>query len=275
MMAEAAAWDGLRATLLQRLNREPTILFLDVDGTLAPIADRPADAAVPPETLRLLTELVTTGASVVLVSGRSAPDARRMVPVAGTWVIGNHGAELLAPDGTFSADERVVGWEPVIRQAAGEVSSMVDRWEGIFLEDKRWTLSIHYRLAPEADTVAAQGELRELAERLGLRVTLGKKVLELRSPVDLHKGTAVVALARTLAGPSLEGSFLYAGDDRTDEDAFVELRAAAPWSVTVRVGAAGADENPAATFAEFEVRGVAAMTDVLGAVLRLRGNPAG
>jgi trehalose-phosphatase len=247
----------------------PAVLFLDVDGTLAPIAPRPEDAVVPEDSLAALADLVSSnGVAVALVSGRSSADARRMVPVAGIWAIGNHGMELLTPEGDLVADERAVEREPTIRLAADRVPPIVDRWEGIFLEDKRWTLSVHHRLASEEDAAEARVALQALAEELDLAITYGKQVIELRPRIDVHKGTAAVALARRLAGKGLEAALMYVGDDRTDEDAFIEMRAAAPHSLTVRV--AGGAERSTATFAEYEVRDVAAVGRLLALVRDVR-----
>jgi len=98
---------GKLGEAFERLDGSPLVLLLDVDGTLAPIAPRPEDAEVPAATRRVLEALVARpGVHVVVVSGRSAADARRLVGVPGTWTIGNHGIETIVPDGTISIDER-------------------------------------------------------------------------------------------------------------------------------------------------------------------------
>jgi trehalose 6-phosphate phosphatase len=274
MMIHAEA-GALEAAVRARFGAElPALLFLDVDGTLAPIAPKPEDALVPEASLAILAELASAdGVYVALVSGRSSADAKRMVPVEGLWAIGNHGMELLTPEGELVADERAAEWEPRISVAAERLQPILARWEGIFLEDKRWTLSVHHRLAPEDDAAAARGELQTLASELEIAITYGKQVIELRPPIDVHKGTAVVDLARRLVGKGLEAALLYVGDDRTDEDAFVGLRAAAPHSLTIRV--AGGAESSAATFAEFEVRDVAAVSRLLALVRDVRRQAGG
>jgi trehalose-phosphatase len=265
----APVGDALTNALRERFGRERAAIFLDVDGTLAPIAPTPGEATVPAPTRERVAELASTdGTTVALVSGRAAADAGRLVGIDGLWVVGNHGMELLAPDGTLSPDERITPWMGPIREVVPEAERIASRWSGVFVEDKQWTLSVHHRLASDEDGAAATEALRELAEERGLRMTLGKQVVELRPPIDVHKGTALVALARQLAGPQLDAALLYAGDDRTDEDAFVELRAAAPWAVTIRV--CSTDERKPATFAEFEVADVAGMADVLGLLVEIR-----
>src|SRR3954467_6681926 len=89
----------LSPMLCNRLAGRPLLLLLDVDGTLAPIAERPEYAAVPPATQRVLAELVgLPDTPVAIVSGRSARDARRLVGVKGVWVLGNHGIEFARPN---------------------------------------------------------------------------------------------------------------------------------------------------------------------------------
>src|SRR5918997_1361565 len=103
----------------ERLSGSPLIVMLDVDGTLAPITSRPEEAAVPPETKRVIAALASRpGVHVALVSGRAAAVARRMVGVSNAWVIGNHGYETVGPDGETVIDPRVATYRPVVGRAA-------------------------------------------------------------------------------------------------------------------------------------------------------------
>ena len=194
--------------LLARLAEEPraAALLLDVDGTLAPIVDRPEDSAVPPETRAELERLRGRYGLVACISGRSGVDARRVVGVDGLRYVGAHGLEL-APE----APE----WIDRLRAFAATVD-----WP---VEDKGLTVSFHWRRA--ADQEAAETYLETVAERAhaaGLDARFGRKVLELRPPVRADKGTAVAAL---LAESGLRRA-LYAGDDTTDVDAFRAVREA-------------------------------------------------
>jgi trehalose 6-phosphate phosphatase len=195
-------------------------IVLDVDGTLAPIVRRPEEAAVPEETRRELERLVGRYALVACVSGRTGGDARRLVGVDGMRYVGSHGLEL-APDAARWSDE-------LHRFAAG-----VD-WP---VEDKGLTVSFHYRDAEDED--AALEYLEEVAERAraaGLVPRFGRKVLEIRPPVQADKGTAVAAL---LEEAGLRRA-LYAGDDTTDLDGF---RALDGLELGIRV-AVSSDEAP-------------------------------
>ena len=178
-------------------------ILLDVDGVLAPIVPRPEDAAVPPATRAELARLVARYALVGCVSGRTSADAARLVGVEGVVYAGSHGLEL---------EPEAERWVEPLRAFAATVD-----WP---YEDKRLTGSFHYRTAE--NEAAARAVLEDVARRAseaGLVPRWGRKVLELRPPVEADKGTAV---RRLLAERDLRRA-LYAGDDTTDLDAFAAL----------------------------------------------------
>jgi len=193
-------------------------VLLDVDGTLAPIVARPELSAVPEETRDEVRRLVERYALVACVSGRTGVDAARLVGVDGVVYVGVHGLEL-APEA-----ER---WREALRPFASE------DWP--WLEDKGLTVAFHWREAP--DDGAAQQALHGVADRAraaGLEARWGRKVLELRPPVEADKGTAV----RTLLAERRLRRALYAGDDTTDLDAF---RGIDGLEVAVRVAVASVE----------------------------------
>lgn len=215
-----------------RLDATPLVLMLDIDGTLAPIASIPSLAQIPAETRLILERLSALPRTVLaLVSGRAADDARRIGNVPGAWIIGNHGYELLSPQGQMTVRADATTFEGSMAEAARRLAS-TQLFDGALLENKRWTLSVHYRNvkhgAPELEK-----RVRSVAAELGLRVTEGKKVVEVRPPIEVDKGTAALEFA--IRHGSLSGAALYAGDDRTDEDAFRALRPSGR-TVTVQVG---------------------------------------
>jgi trehalose 6-phosphate phosphatase len=208
---------------LARLTEDPAraAVLLDVDGTLAPIVARPELAEVPEETRAELRRLVERYALVACVSGRSGEEARRLVGVDGVVYVGVHGLEL-APEA-----ER---WRETLRPFA--------QLEWPWLEDKGLTVALHWREA--ANEQAARTELQRVAERAeaaGLEARWGRKVLELRPPVDADKGTAV----RTLLEERGLRRALYAGDDTTDLDAFRGLDGL---EVAVRVAVVSSEAPP-------------------------------
>lgn len=235
------------ATLIARLAERPgeTGLLLDVDGTLAPIADRPEDARVPEATRALLDDLAARYALVACVSGRTEDDVRRVVGANGLVYVGEHGLAL---------DPRAAEW----RGALDELVASVD-WPP---ERKRFSVAFHYRTA--ADEQAALERLADVAARakaLGLRTRWGRKVLEALPPVDADKGTAVRAL---LMDRGLRRA-LYAGDDSTDLEAFRGLDGL---EVAVRV-AVVSDEGPSelGRAADLVVGGTEALVELLGRLL--------
>jgi trehalose 6-phosphate phosphatase len=245
--------------------------MLDIDGTLAPLAPTPEAAAVPEPTRRAVSALASKpDVHVALVTGRAATDGRRLAALDGVWVIGNHGIEAISPAGEAVIDASAAPYRDAIAAAVHELSRRVGPIPGLRVEDKVWTLSVHYRLADAAVEPRVRRVMDEVAHAHGLRLIRGKKIFELRPPIHVHKGTAVLELSRLIAGPELVASLFYAGDDRTDEDAFRSLRAAAPHAVTVRVGGA-MDDQTAATAAEFTVADEEALRSLLEWLAGSRG----
>jgi alpha,alpha-trehalase len=211
--------------------------MLDVDGTLAPIAHLPSLANVPDATRGILDRLVLQpGIVVALVSGRAAPDARRVVAVNGVWTIGNHGAEIMSPAGETTVDPAIVAYGAAVARAAAALGPLLEPLHNVVLENKSWTLAVHYRAAEERILPTVRDVVTRVARETGLRVTDGKKVFEIRPPVRVHKGSAVIQLATRLEALGEGASALFAGDDVTDEDAFRLLRSDYPSAVTIHVG---------------------------------------
>jgi trehalose 6-phosphate phosphatase len=231
--------------LLAPLREAPqeTALLFDVDGTLAPIAPVPELARVPAETRAELARLAGSYLLVACISGRSGEDAAALVGVDGIRYVGNHGLEL---------DEQAVGF-------AEQIAAFRDSVE-LPVEDKGLSLSYHYRSAQ--DQKGARAELERVGERAraeGLDARWGRKVLEIRPPVEADKGTAVRALLTS--APVRRG--LYAGDDTTDLDAFDGL-AQAGLEHAVRIAVAS-EEGPDALMeaADLTVPGPAELARVL------------
>ena len=195
----------MTSDLLARLAAEPRLaaILLDVDGTLAPIVDRPEDAHVPEETRRELARLASRYALVACVSGRPGDEVTRLVGVPGVSAVGEHGLEL-APEAKEWADRVAV------------FASGVD-WPA---ERKPLSVSFHFRRADDEAAARAYLTRVEAAARAeGLVPRWGRMVLEVRPPVEANKGTAVDALVRR----ANVRRALYAGDDTTDVDAFAAL----------------------------------------------------
>lgn len=244
------------------------MVMLDVDGTLAPIVEKFDEARVPPETQAAVASLAKRDdVHVALVSGRSAAVARRMVGVSNLWVAGNHGFELEGPNGEDLADPSVHRYRDVIASAVARLEPAVAAMHGVIVEDKAITLSVHWRLADPETAAPLRETIEQVSEPLGLRITEGKRIFEIRPPALIDKGTAVLALAERLTSGRADASIVFAGDDVTDEDAIRALRTHHPDAVTVRI--LGDESSP--TDAEFFLSDTRSMRGFLEELARMRG----
>jgi trehalose 6-phosphate phosphatase len=258
------------AETLGALTADPprAAIFCDVDGTLAPIVERSEDAHVPERASRLLGVLGRRYACVACISGRSATEARRLVGVGSIAYAGSHGAELLEPGATqprlMPAFE---SWEARVRRFAAGRDERDLKLLRVRLEEKGAIVAFHWRGAPDEDAARTRLEgIAAEAETAGLATHWGRKVLEVRPPVPVSKGQAVVELVRRYRARAA----LFGGDDATDLDAFDALDAllaAGELDHAVRVGVRS-DEGPQAIVerSDLVVDGVAGFTEVLAAL---------
>jgi trehalose-phosphatase len=213
--------------LLAQLAAEPgrAGLFLDFDGVLAPIVERPEDAVPPPETRAELRRLVHRYALVAVVSGRAGDDVRARLGVDGVVCVGSHGLE---------AEPQAERWRRTLAAFAADAP-----WPEEEIELKGLAIAFHFRGRPdETDAVRALDAIADSAREDGLVARYGRKVLEVLPPVGSHKGTAVRQL---LEEHGLRRA-LAAGDDTTDLDSFAALDGL---EVAVRVAVASAEGPPA------------------------------
>jgi trehalose 6-phosphate phosphatase len=232
---------------LVRFRSEPqrAAVLLDVDGTLAPIVERPEDAAVPEETRREVERLAGRYRLVACISGRPAADARRIVGLDDVEYIGVHGLE---------GHPGVPEYTPLLTQLIESVD-----WPWRVETKAGVTAAFHYREVDDAEAEPAVEALVHAAEELGLAVQRGRKVVEVRPPIDVDKGTAARSL---LAEHGLERA-LYAGDDTTDLDAFRGLDEA-ELDAAVKVAVASPEMNPTLmNAADFVVDGPEGLVELL------------
>jgi trehalose 6-phosphate phosphatase len=204
------------------------LLFLDYDGTLTPIAPTPQVAVLPKGTKLLLKKLLgLRDCQVIIISGRRLDELRKMVAVPGLTYVGNHGLEINGP----SLDFRVMISGPTQRalmRIKKELESQQRVFPGLLIEDKRWTLSIHYRLVDDRKEVLLKKEVRRITapylKDKEIKVTFGKKVFEIRPPFLWDKGKAINWISkRSQSSDSTKAFPIVFGDDRTDEDAFAAV----------------------------------------------------
>jgi trehalose 6-phosphate phosphatase len=251
------------------LRAEPSrsAILLDVDGTLAPIVRHADDAHVPEPTRGALIAIAKRYGFVACVSGRRAATARRIVAIGSITYVGNHGAEVLRGGATdVEVQPEFAAWRERVgafaRTALADPALARLRVRG---EDKHAIAAFHWRGAPDED--AAEAAVRALAERAeaeGFATHWGRKVLEVRPPVATDKG---LGLERVLDGVPVDVA-MYAGDDRTDIDAFAGLRRlvdAGRLRQAICVGVAS-DETPAELrdAADLMVEGPVGVREMLG-----------
>jgi len=199
------------------LSLRPFGLFTDVDGTISEIAPSPGEARVSRVCRESLTVLARRLDVVAAVSGRAAIETREMVGVDEIIYIGNHGYERWAGGRV----ELMPGVEPYMDSIQAVITELEKRisMEGIIFENKGPTASIHYRRCrdQEAALKAITNAVEELTAGSDLRISRGRLVVELRPPLEVNKGTAVLSLVEER---HLRGA-MYLGDDLTDIDVFV------------------------------------------------------
>lgn len=206
-------------------------LFLDFDGTLVDIAPRPDAVVVEPGLVDTLERLrARFGGALALVSGRPIATLDDFLAPSRFDAAGLHGVERRI-GGVLSGG----GPEdhPELRARAGRLKQGLSELQGIIIEDKGASISVHWRLADEADARAAQAVVTAIAAELGgaYKLLLGKSVGEIL-PADATKGHAIRAFCERPPYSGRRAIFL--GDDRTDELAFESINA--DRGLSVRVG---------------------------------------
>jgi trehalose 6-phosphate phosphatase len=205
-------------------------LFLDYDGTLAPIAQRPQDAVLPRETIELLKSLSRCDrVEVAIISGRALPDIKKLVGLKNITYVGNHGMEIEGPNINFKCPVPT-GYKNDLKQVIAALQEAFAGINGVIIEDKGYSISLHYRLV-EPEIIPLVKENFEKAVSAYVRkkrivVHDGKMVLEVRPLSEWNKGKAVLWLLekKHTSARNAELLAIYIGDDVTDEDAFTALK---------------------------------------------------
>lgn len=208
-------------------------VFLDFDGTLAPIVDNPKDASMPADT-RAVLQTLATRCPVAIISGRDRADVTPRIGIEGLLYAGSHGIDIAGRGREKTLPEAAEAL-PDVQLAEDELRRHLGRLHGVIIERKRFSIAVHYRMVDSdcaIDQVARTVEA--VRARTSLRTRIGKKVLELEPAVDWDKGRAARWLMDALHIDPAEVFTLYIGDDETDEDAFAALRGD---GAGIRVGA--------------------------------------
>ena len=167
------------------------VVFLDFDGTLSPIVERPETASIDDDTRKSLATLAK-GATVAIVSGRDLDDVRQRVGLEDLIYAGSHGFDIAGPTKKQFTYQIGTDHLPQIQKAEEILSVRLSEIPGTILERKKFSIAVHYRRTARKDVDKVKDILNEIAVQfIGLRLTSGKKVLELQPDVDWHKGHAI------------------------------------------------------------------------------------
>lgn len=250
--------DAAVSELSRRRNGRHLLLLLDFDGTLAPFNVDPAAVRLADSVRRLLDALASKPNSTVgIISGRRLPDLQKRVSIAGeVYLAGFHGLEIRAPDETFMHPDAAAA-TATVRSIAESMRPHLAALPGVFVEDKVFSIALHFREAAPAVRVVAQSRFMDAARddlQAGrLRLLPGSCVVELLPAAGWHKGSALQWIRERIErihGPTFT---VYVGDDVTDEDAF---RAVGSEGMTI-----SASER--ASGAEFSINGPEGVTRLL------------
>ncbi len=215
----------LESTLKKSLQGKRPAVFLDYDGTLTPIVERPQDAIIS-ESMREAVRSLAERCPVCVVSGRDRKVVQDLMGLDNLIVAGSHGFDIWSPEeGTIEHDAGS-GFEELIEEVKDTLQEKALPYEGASVEPKKTSVAVHYRLVKEDK----RSEIKQIVDNLlaerpeELKVTPGKMVYEVQPKIDWDKGKAVLFLLETL---DLEGEDvvpIYLGDDITDEHAFEALK---------------------------------------------------
>jgi trehalose 6-phosphate phosphatase len=210
--------------LARRTGDARPVVFLDYDGTLTPIVDRPQDAVIS-ERMREAVSGLAARCTVCVVSGRDRQVVQKLMGVHDLVVAGSHGFDIWSPQEGTIEHEAASGFEALIARVTARLQEELSSIDGAVVEPKRASVAAHYRLVAEPQ----RPEVEEVVERLlaehpeELKVTPGKMVYEIQPKLDWDKGRAVLHLLTALELDSDDVVPIYVGDDITDEHAFVAL----------------------------------------------------
>jgi len=205
-------------------NNKKSVFFLDYDGTLTPIVDRPEMAVISEEmkaTVKQLSEKYT----VAIVSGRQREDVENLLGLKNLVYAGSHGFDIKGPgiSMVYPEVEKII---PVINEVISRLKKIFVGIEGLLVEEKKFSVAVHYRLVDEKKYFnKIKSEVEKLvSEYDSLRLIAGKKVFELLPDMEWDKGKAVQWLVKAMGLDWGNENIIYLGDDITDENAFRMVR---------------------------------------------------
>ncbi len=227
-------FDDLEAVEEQLSKRKNINLFLDFDGTIAPIAPTPDKVKIPPEIISILEKLSEyEHVFTAIITGRSIENVSEVVNLKNIHYAGNHGLEISGVKRT----EIVPNAAQIVRsikKISDDLNKVLLTVPGAWVENKSLTASVHYREVPVSHVPELNRLVGEITahyiDRGLIKLTRGKKVIEIRPNIKWHKGKAVTWMLKNIA--KKRATNIYIGDDETDEDVFKILNSAITIKVT-------------------------------------------
>ena len=216
----------------KRLKKAKAIfLFLDYDGTLTPIVKKP-ELAILSSRMRALLEKNAhkQRTEVAIISGRSLKNIKNLVNIKNISYVGNHGLELEGPRLKYT-NSNALRIKRYLDKIYKELAKALSGFKGVLIEHKGLTLSIHYRLLKGKNSLAEVLKIirratKTFIKQKKIKITHGKKVVEIKPKINWDKGKIVLWLLNYLKKkkPWEDTLSIYLGDDTTDEDVFNVLR---------------------------------------------------
>lgn len=255
-------WDNFK----KGLSNKYIMLFLDYDGTLVPIVRTPDKAVLCKETKGLLADLSRIrNCKLAIISGRDLKDIKGKVGIKGIVYAGNHGFQIEGPKVKLN---KIVPakYKKNLEKIRNDLKKKLSSVKGVFIEDKRLSLSLHYRMVDRKEVHLVKNIFSEVANpylvKNDIKINKGKKLLEVRPVVDWDKGKAVLWLLSKQKFILEEDRMLpiYIGDDVTDEDAFKVLKNK---GISIFVG------KPGKSNADFYLKDTKEVKDFLIRILEL------
>lgn len=196
------------------------VFFLDYDGTLTKIVDRP-ELAIINSKMRQLVEKLSKKFTTAIVSGRMREDVQRLAGVEGIFYAGSHGFDIFG-EGVALVQPKAKETIPLVKKIIEQLKDALSGIDGVIIEEKKFSVAVHYRLVKESDQLSI---IRNFVEKIvkeneQLRLMDGKMVFEILPAIDWNKGKAVRWIMKALNLFWEDNIVFYIGDDTTDEDAF-------------------------------------------------------
>lgn len=206
---------------LQQANK--ILLCLDFDGTLVSFKNDPNDVKIPPHIQSLIEQFRSKKKyDVVIITGRTLKDIKDKISIGGINIAAVHGLHIEFSDGNQVVVDQAKSITSELNKIKKETDEVFANEKGVHVEDKKYTIAFHYRMASKENATSFKEQFIQIAKKYdtedSIQILKGDKVIEVR-PLGWNKGSAVHYLLQNIPH---ESSFypLYIGDDTTDEDAF-------------------------------------------------------